>query len=99
MATVIKNTYETIFVVDLTLGEEKIKELIGKFTSLISAAGEIVSVDDWGKRRLAYPINDMNEAYYTLVTFNAPADFPLELERIYKITEGIIRFITIRKDA
>lgn len=88
--------YETIFVVDLTLGEDGIKQLIEKFTNLISANGTIAETSEWGKRRLAYPINDMNEGYFVCVKFSAPADFPAELERIYKITEGIMRSIVTR---
>ncbi len=89
-------SYETIFVVDLTNGEEAVKALVEKFTSLIAANGTITEVNEWGKRTLAYPIQDMNEAYYTLVKFDAPASFPAELERIYRITEGILRSIVVR---
>ncbi len=90
------NSYETIFVVDLTDGEEAVKALVEKFTSLIAANGTITEVNEWGKRRFAYPIQDMNEGYYTLVKFTAPANFPAELERIYRITEGILRSIVVR---
>lgn len=95
----VNSSYETIFVVNLSHGEESAKELVQKFTDLISANGEITEVNEWGKRRLAYPIQDMNEGFYVLVNFTAPADFPAELERIYKITEGIMRSIVIKKDA
>lgn len=89
-------SYETIFVVDLTDGEEAVKALVEKFTSLIAANGTITEVADWGKRRFAYPIQDMNEGYYTLVKFTAPATFPAELERVYRITEGILRSIVVK---
>ena len=89
-------SYETIFVVDLTDGEEAVKALVEKFTNLISANGTITEVADWGKRRFAYPIQDMNEGYYTLVKFTAPASFPAELERVYRITEGILRSIVVK---
>jgi len=92
-------SYETLFVVDLTNGEEAVKSTIEKFTKLIGDAGEITSVNEWGKRRLAYPINDMNEGYYVLIEFNSPADFTVELERIFNITEGIMRSIVIAKNA
>ena len=95
----INASYETIFVVDMTKGEEAVKALVEKFTSLIAANGEIAEVNEWGKRRLAYPINDMNEGYYVLVKFTAPAAFPAELERIYRITEGILRSIVVRQVA
>ena len=95
----VNSSYETIFVVDLTLGEDGVKGLVEKFTSLIAANGEVSEVNEWGKRRLAYPINDMNEGYYVLVNFSAPAEFPAELERIFGITEGIMRSIVIKKNA
>lgn len=94
----VTNKYETIFVVDASLEEEKIAALVEKFKSLISDAGEIESVDEWGKRRLAYPINDLNEGYYVLINFTAKPDFPQELERIYRITDGILRDIVIKKE-
>ena len=95
----VNSSYETIFVVDLTLGEDGVKGMVEKFTSLIAANGEVSEVNEWGKRRLAYPINDMNEGYYVLVNFTAPAEFPAELERIFGITEGIMRSIIIKKIA
>ncbi|MBE6639145.1 MAG: 30S ribosomal protein S6 [Ruminococcaceae bacterium] len=95
----VNSSYETIFVVDMTIGEDGVKGLVEKFTSLIAANGEVTEVNEWGKRRLAYPINDLNEGYYVLVNFNAPAEFPAELERIFGITEGILRSIVIKKVA
>lgn len=92
-------TYETLFVVDLRLGDDAVKGLVEKFTSLIAANGEIVEVNEWGKRRFAYPIDDANEGYYVLVTFSAPANFIAELERVYHITEGLMRAITVKKEA
>ena len=88
--------YESIFVVDLQKGEEEVKALVEKFTKLIADNGAIEEVDEWGKRRLAYPINDLNEGYYVLVKFSAPAQFISELERIFGITEGIMRSIVVR---
>ncbi len=92
-------SYEVLFVVDLTPGEEGVKSLVEKFTSLIAANGTVNEVNEWGKRRLAYPINDMNEGYYVLVNFSAPTDFPAELERIFSITDGILRSMVIAKEA
>lgn len=89
--------YETIFVVDVTLGEEQINTIVEKFKTLIAANGTVVNVADWGKRRLAYAINDMNEGYYTLVEFECSPEFIKELNRIYNITEGIMRSIVIAK--
>lgn len=90
------NSYESLFIVDLSNGEEAAKATVNKFTTLIADNGEIVDIADWGKRRLAYPINDMNEGYYTVVTFKAEASFPSELERLFNIDETVIRSIVIR---
>ena len=99
MAEKILNSYETIFIIDASLEEEAVKALQEKFTNLIAKNGTVESVDEWGKRRLAYAINDKTEGYYVLVNFKADSEFPKELERQYKITEGILRTIVIRKDA
>ncbi len=90
------NSYESLFIVDLTNGEEAAKATVNKFTTLMADNGEIVDIADWGKRRLAYPINDMNEGYYTVVTFKAEASFPSELERLFNIDETVMRSIVIR---
>jgi len=92
------NSYETIFIIDSTKTEEETVALIDKFKSLIEANGEIESVDEWGRRRLAYPINDLTEGYYVLVNFKSKPEFPRELERVFGITDGILRQITIKKD-
>lgn len=92
------NSYETLFVIDPDLTEEGTKALVEKFTKLISDNGEIETVDEWGKRRLAYPINDKPEGYYVLVNFKSEASLPIELERIFGITEGILRSIVIRHE-
>lgn len=97
MAKVI-SSYETLFVVDLQLGEEGIASTIEKFKSLIAANGEVTEVNEWGKRRFAYPINDQNDGYYVLVNFKAASEFPAELKRIYNITEGIMRSVIVKKD-
>ena len=90
------SSYETIFVVDLQKGEEEVKALVEKFTKLIADNGTVEETDEWGKRRLAYPINDLTEGYYVLVKFSAPAQFVSELERIFGITEGIMRSIVVK---
>ena len=92
-------SYETLFVVDLTPGEEAVKALVEKFTSLIAANGTVTEVNEWGKRRFAYPINDLNEGWYVLVKFTAPREFPAELERIFSITDGILRSIVTAEEA
>ncbi len=93
----VKGTYETIFIADLSLGEEGVAALVEKFKTLIEKNGTIAKVDEWGKRRFAYPINDMNEGYYVLVEFESAPDFPAELDRIYRITEGVMRSLIIAK--
>ncbi len=90
------NSYESLFVVDLSNGEEAAKATVTKFTNLIAENGEIVDIADWGKRRLAYLINDMSEGYYTVVTFKAEASFPAELERLFNIDETVMRSIVLR---
>ena len=90
------NSYESLFIVDLSNGEEAAKATVTKFTNLMAENGEIVDIADWGKRRLAYPINDMNEGYFTVVTFKAEASFPAELERLFNIDETIMRSIVLR---
>ncbi len=97
MAEIVR-AYETIFVVDTTIGEEAINGLVEKFKSLIEKNAQVDNVDVWGKRRLAYPIDYKTEGFYVLINFTAKPDFPAELERVYKITEGILRSIVILKD-
>ena len=91
--------YETMLVTSAALDEEASAALVGKFKSLIEANGTIDSVDEWGKRRLAYPINDEVEGVYTVIQFTSEPSFPAELERIYKITDGVLRFLTTAVEA
>lgn len=93
-----KRKYETIFIVDSSMGEEAVKGVVEKFVNLIKDAGEIDKVDEWGNKRLAYEIKDKIDGYYVLVLFDADTEFPQELERIYKITDGILKYLIIRKD-
>jgi small subunit ribosomal protein S6 len=94
----IVNSYETLFVIDADLTEEETKALVEKFQKLIADNGEISEVNEWGKRKLAYPINDKTEGYYVLINFKSESTLPLELERIFGITEGILRSIVIRHE-
>ena len=93
----IMNNYETIFVIDASLTDEEINAISEKFTSMIAKNGTTESVDVWGKRRLAYPIDYKTEGYYVLVNFASEAEFIAELERVYNITDGLLRTIVIRK--
>lgn len=90
--------YESIFIINPELGEENIKALVEKFKSIIETSAQLESIDEWGKRKLAYEIKDKNEGYYVLANFSSSPDFPAELERVYKITEGILKYIIINKD-
>ena len=93
------NSYEAVIVISLKLGEEAVAETVKKFTNLIEKHATLESVDEWGKRRLAYPIDKETDAYYVLFTFKSEAAFPAELDRITKITDGVIRSMIIKKDA
>lgn len=96
--TGIINSYETVIITSAKLGEEGSTALIEKFKALISENGTVESVDDWGKRRLAYLINKEAEGYYTLINFKSEAEFTAELDRRYLITDGILRTLIIKKD-
>ena len=94
---IIKNFYESMFIVDVTGGEDAVKASVEKFVGLINANSETVyEVNEWGKRRLAYPINDKPEGYYVVVTFKANPEFPAEFERLANIDESILRSMIIR---
>jgi small subunit ribosomal protein S6 len=92
------NKYESIFIIDTDIGEENVQALVEKFKNLLETSAQLESVDEWGKRKLAYEINDKSEGYYVLVNFSADPEFPRELERIYKITDGIIKYMIINKE-
>lgn len=91
------NAYELMYVIDALLTEEDIAAMVKKFSDMIAANGEVESVDEWGKRRLAYEINHKTEGYYVLVNFKSDADFPAEINRVMGITDGILRCMIIRK--
>jgi ribosomal protein S6 len=89
--------YETVFLINATLTDDAIAALVEKFKSLIAENGTVEKVDEWGKRRMAYPINDMPDAYYVLAEFECKPDFPAELDRIYHITDGVLRSLIVAK--
>ena len=94
----IQGNYETAIVISMKLGQDGINEMIEKFKALIEKhGGKVDNVTEWGKRRLAYLINDETEGYYVFIDFTSDAEFIAELSRIYNITEGILRSLTIRK--
>jgi small subunit ribosomal protein S6 len=90
--------YETLFVLRPNLEEEARKAVIEKFTSIIAAEGEIVKVDEWGNKKLAYEIKKYKEGYYILVDFKSEIDLPKELERNFKISDDVIRYVVINKE-
>lgn len=95
---IMMNKYETIFIISPEVNEDDTKALVEKMKGLVETSGQLESIDEWGKRKLAYPINDFNEGYYVFINFSSEPNFPHELERMYKITEGIIKDIIIKKD-
>lgn len=92
------NKYETMIVLSCKTDEDTQKALVSKFRTLIEKNGKIESFDEWGKRRLAYPINYENDGYYILCIFRSAPDFPKELSRVYNITDGVLRTLIIAKE-
>ena len=90
--------YEVIYVVDPAVGEEGIAALVEKFNGIVGGYGTVTSVDEWGKRRLAYAIDYKTEGYYVLMSFTSAPEFPKELDRILGITEGVMRSMIVCKD-
>ena len=93
-----KNLYETVIVTSAKLGEEGSAALVERFKALIAEHGTVQSVDDWGERRFAYPIQKQTEGYYTLINFESTPDFTAELDRRYQITDGILRTLIVKRD-
>ena len=91
------NKYEVALVLSVANGDEAVNSLKEKFNDLIAKNGTVENVDEWGKRRLAYPINDETEGYYIFTTMTSEPSLPAELERIAGITEGVLRIMVIRK--
>ena len=92
------NSYECLFIVDVTAGDDVTNATVNKFMSLVEANAEVVDVAKWGKRRLAYPINDMPEGYYVVVTFKSAPEVPSEMDRLFNIDETIMRSMIIKLD-
>lgn len=90
--------YETLFILRPSLEEEKRIEVIDFFKSIIAEKGEVVNVDEWGNKRLAYEIEKIREGYYVLIDFNAETDHITELERHFKINDDVMRYIVINKE-
>ena len=99
MAEKILNSYETIFIIDATLDEETVTALKDKFTTLIEQNGELESVDEWGKRRLAYEIQKMTEGFYYFVHFEAESTVPGEVEQRIRIMDNVLRYLCVKQEA
>ena len=96
MAKVSAN-YEVVFVVDPAQGEDAVAAQVNNFKTLIEQNGSNVEVEEWGTRKLAYPIDYKTEGYYVLMTFNSIPSFPRELDRVFRITDGIMRSLIVCK--
>ena len=96
MAKVSAN-YEVVYIIDPMLSEEDTAALVAKFKTLAEQNGSAVEVEEWGKRKLAYEINDRTEGYYVLMTFSSEPSFPRELDRVLRITDGIMRSLIVCK--
>ena len=94
----VKANYETVMVFSVKNGDEAVQALVEKFKKTIEKYATLQSVDEWGKRKLAYQINKESEGYYVLMNFESEAEFPAELDRRYKITDGVLRSLIIKKD-
>lgn len=92
-----KSSYEVVLIFSVSKGEEATAALVEKFKTLIAENATVENVDEWGKRKLAYLIDDEAEGYYILVNFESEADFPAELDRITNITDGVLRSMIIKK--
>ncbi|GHU34221.1 30S ribosomal protein S6 [Clostridia bacterium] len=95
----VTDNYETVFVLRPDLGEAGIAAAVERFTTLISTNAAIGETNEWGKRRLAYPIQDYEDGYYVLINFNSAPAFPIELDRIFNITDTVLRSIIVKKEA
>lgn len=92
------NKYEVLYILDSKVDGAQKDVLVEKYSALVKDnGGEVESVDKWGDRKLAYPIDYKNEGYYVLMTFSAKPEFPQELERQMRIADEVIRYMVIKK--
>lgn len=92
----LKHSYEFMLVASVKVGE-KTEEIVNKFKDLIESSAELTHMNNWGKRKLAYPINKESEGEYVLFEFNSNSEFPKELDRISRITDGVLRTMIVKK--
>ena len=93
------NKYESIIIVNPNVDEAGLKALEEKFTGLINENGNVESVENMGKKKLAYEIKKFKEGTYMLFNFESKPEAIAELERVYRITDDIIKFIVVKKEA
>ncbi len=92
------NKYEVLYILEAAISEEEKEAMVAKFSDMVtSAGGEVENVDKWGMKKFAYPINFKNEGYYVLMNFTADSEFPKELERVMRITDGVVRSMVVKK--
>ena len=92
------NKYESVIIINPNVDEAGLKALEEKFTGLINENGKVEEVVEMGKRKLAYEIKKNSEGIYVLINFEAAPSLIKELERVYRITDEVIKFIVVRKD-
>ena len=94
----LSGNYEVVYILDPNLGEEATAAMVTKFKTLVEQNSSAMEVEEWGKRKLAYAINYITEGYYVLISFTSAPEFPKELDRILRITDGVIRSMIVCKD-
>ena len=95
----ITEKYEALYIINPQLTEEETQALVERFKAMVEAEGTLTEIDEWGKRRLAYEIDALNEGYYVLMHFEAKPEFPAEMDRVMKITDGIMRCLITTVEA
>jgi small subunit ribosomal protein S6 len=92
--------YETAFLITPKLEEEETEKLIEKMAEVVKKKkGKMVNIEKWGKRRLAYPIDKLDEAVYVFFHYEGDPDIPQELQRKFRQMETVLRYLTLKKDA
>ena len=94
----INANYEAMYILDPALSEEAVAALVAKFKAVVEANGTVSEVDEWGKRKLAYEINDLTDGDYTLINFHADPTQIAELDRVLRITDAVVRHMIVRRD-
>ncbi|MGA0255691.1 MAG: 30S ribosomal protein S6 [Bacteroidetes bacterium] len=94
-----KNTYELTYIVNSVISDEQVKDMVSRITAYVTEnGGDIIEVDEWGARRLAFPIQKKRNGYYVNMYFTAPGDMIPRLERTLEIDDNILRYLTLRMD-